>query len=104
MFPPLQDLYRIAPELVLCAFGMLVMLIDPFVAAGKKRSMGWLAFVGTLAALASLRWAALNQGSAYSGLFRVDMFSLFVHAIVIGVAALHPSHGCHHQRPAPAGR
>ena len=88
MFPPLQDLYRIAPELVLCAFGMLVMLIDPFVPAGRKRSMGWLAFVGTLAALASLRWAALNQGSAYSGLFRVDMFSLFVHGIVIGVAAL----------------
>ncbi|HEV2488283.1 MAG TPA: hypothetical protein VGT03_00620, partial [Candidatus Acidoferrales bacterium] len=60
MFPPLQDLYRIAPELVLCAFGMLVMLIDPFVPAARKRSMGWLAFVGTLVALASLRWAALN--------------------------------------------
>jgi len=88
MFPPLQDLYRIAPELVLCAFGMLVMLIDPFVAAGRKRSMGWLALAGTLVALASLRWAAMNQGSAYSGLFRMDMFSLFVHAIVIGVSAL----------------
>ncbi|MGH9864063.1 MAG: NADH-quinone oxidoreductase subunit N [Candidatus Acidiferrales bacterium] len=88
MFPPLQDLYRIAPELVLCTFGMLVMLIDPFVPAGRKRSMGWLAFVGTLVALGSMHWAAMNQGSAYSGLLRIDMFSLFVHAIVIGVAAL----------------
>ncbi|HEV2616779.1 MAG TPA: NADH-quinone oxidoreductase subunit N [Candidatus Acidoferrales bacterium] len=88
MFPPLQDLYRIAPELVLCAFGMLVMLIDPFVPVGRKRSMGWLAFAGALVALASMHWAAMNQGSAYSGLFRTDMFSLFVHGIVIGVAAL----------------
>lgn len=88
MFPPLQDLYRIAPEVVLCAFGMLIMVIDPFVAAGHKRSMGWLGFAGTLVALASLRWAAMNAGSAYSGLLRMDMFSLFVHGIVISVAAL----------------
>lgn len=88
MFPPVQDLYRLAPEIVLCFFGMLIMLIDPFVPAGRKRSMGWLGFAGTLAALASLRWAALHMGSAYSGLLRMDMFSLFVHCIVIGVAAL----------------
>ena len=88
MFPPLQDLYRIAPELVLCGFGMLIMVIDPFVPAGHKRSMGWLGFAGTLVALASLRWAAMNTGPAYSGLLRMDMFSLFVHGIVISVAAL----------------
>ena len=88
MFPPLQDLYRLAPEIVLCAFGMLIMLIDPFVPAGRRRSMGWLAFAGTLAALASLRWAAMNTSSAYSGLLRMDTFSLFVHGIVISVAAL----------------
>jgi len=34
MLPPLQDLYRIAPEIVLCAFGMLVM----FLAAGTARA------------------------------------------------------------------
>ncbi len=88
MFPPLQDLYRIAPEIVLCFFGILIMLIDPFVPAGRKRSMGWLAFVGTLVALASLRFMFTHLGSAYSGLLRVDVFSLFVHGIVIVVAAL----------------
>lgn len=87
-FPPLQDLYRLAPEIVLCVFGMLIMLIDPFVAEGRKRAMGWLGFAGTLVALGSLRVAALHSGPAYSGLYRMDMFSLFVHAIVIGVAAL----------------
>jgi NADH-quinone oxidoreductase subunit N len=88
MFPPLQDLYRIGPEIVLCVFGMLIMLIDPFVPAGRKRSMGWLGFAGTLVALASLRWAFLNRGSAYSDLLRMDTFSLFVHGIVISVAAI----------------
>ncbi len=88
MFPPLQDLYRIAPEIALCVFGILIMLIDPFVPAGRKRSMGWLAFVGTLVALASLRFMFTHLGSAYSGLLRVDIFSLFVHGIVIAVAAL----------------
>ncbi|MGB6076492.1 MAG: hypothetical protein WBG29_12710, partial [Candidatus Acidiferrales bacterium] len=88
MFPPVQDLYRIAPEIVLCLFGMLIMLIDPFIPAGRQRAMGWLAFVGTLGAFASLRWMFMNPGSAYSGLLRADTFSLFVHGIVIAVAAL----------------
>jgi NADH-quinone oxidoreductase subunit N len=88
MFPPIQDLYRIAPEIVLCFFGMLIMLIDPFVPARRKRSMGWLALIGTLVAFASLRFMFMNPGSAYSGLLRADTFSLFVHGIVIAVAAL----------------
>jgi NADH-quinone oxidoreductase subunit N len=88
MFPPVQDLYRIAPEIVLCLFGMLIMLIDPFVPAGRQRTMGWLAFAGTLGAFASLGWMFMNPGSAYSGLLRADTFSLFVHGIVIAVAAL----------------
>lgn len=88
MFPPLHDLYRIAPEIVLCFFGILIMLIDPFIPAGRKRSMGWLAFAGTLVALASLRCMFTHLGPAYSGLLRVDIFSLFVHGIVISVAAL----------------
>ncbi len=88
MFPPLQVLYRIGPEIVLAFFGMLIMLIDPFVPASRKRSLGWLGFAGTLVALGSLRWAFLNRGSAYSDLLRMDTFSLFVHGIVIVVAAV----------------
>ncbi|MGB0034249.1 MAG: NADH-quinone oxidoreductase subunit N, partial [Candidatus Acidiferrales bacterium] len=39
-------------------------------------------------ALASVRCAALDPGTAYSDLIRVDHFSIFVHVIVIGAAAL----------------
>ena len=73
---------------MLCVFGMLIMLIDPYIAEGRKRAMGWLGFAGTLVALASLRVASAYSGPAYSGLYRMDTFSLFVHGIVIGVAAL----------------
>jgi NADH-quinone oxidoreductase subunit N len=83
---PLEDLYLVAPELVLCASGILIMLVDPFVA--RKRAMGWLAFIGTLAGLGSIRCMALHRGPAYSGLIRADEFSIFLHCVVVGVAAL----------------
>ena len=84
----LKDLYRVAPEVVLCASGILIMLIDPFVPLRRKQAMGWLGFAGALGALASIRLAARHRGMAYGSLIRVDDFSLFLHAVVIGVAAL----------------
>jgi NADH-quinone oxidoreductase subunit N len=84
----IANLHRVAPEVVLCAFGVLIMLLDPFVGAGKKRNLGFLAFAGSLAALASVRIMASDPGAAYNSLMRVDQFSIFVHVVVIGAAAL----------------
>ena len=85
---PMEDVCRLAPELALCGFGMLIMLIDPFVSMRRKGAMGWLAFVGALAALGGIYIEARHRGLAYAGLFRVDDFSLFLHGVVIGAAAL----------------
>ena len=82
------NLERLAPEVVLCFFGVLIMVVDPFVRAARKRSLGWLGLIGALGALGSIRVAALDPGLAYSGLMRVDAFSVFVHVIVIGATAL----------------
>jgi NADH-quinone oxidoreductase subunit N len=89
-FPAEQiaNIQRVAPEIALCFFGVLIMMVDPFVGATRKRSLGWLGFIGALAALGCVRVAAWNPGSAYSELMRVDAFSIFVHVIVIGAAAL----------------
>jgi NADH-quinone oxidoreductase subunit N len=84
----LTDLYRLAPEIVLCGFGILIMVVDPFVSAAHKKAMGWLGFIGAIAALAAIRLSSQNPGMAYQGLVRVDAFSVFLHVIVIGVAAL----------------
>jgi len=88
MFPPIQDLYRIAPEIVLCVFGMLVMLLAPVVPKARHGVLTGLSLVGAVLALASTYYPLTQPGLAYSGLFRADAFSLFVHWIVIGVAFL----------------
>jgi NADH-quinone oxidoreductase subunit N len=89
-FPAEQfsNLHRLAPEIILCLFGLLIMLLDPFLGRGKQRILGWVGFLGTLAALASLRFMYFDQGTAYNGLIQADTFSIFVHAVVIGAAAL----------------
>jgi NADH-quinone oxidoreductase subunit N len=90
MIPASQiaNLHRVAPELVLCAFGILVMILDPFLGAARQRTLAWIAFAGTLVALASVYIASVDRGPAYSNLIYADGFSLFVHVIVIGAAAL----------------
>ena len=88
MFPPLQDLYRIAPELVLCAFGMLVMFLAPIVPKARHGVLATISLLGAALALAATRYMALYPGAAYSGLVRADAFSIFVHLVVIGVAFL----------------
>ncbi len=84
----IANLRRIAPEIVLCIFGMIVMIVDPFVKPASRRALGWLAFAGTLVALASVHVAAAEMGFAYSRLISTDNFSIFVHVIVIVAAGL----------------
>jgi NADH-quinone oxidoreductase subunit N len=88
MFPPIQDLYRIAPEIVLCGFGMLVMLLAPLVPKARQSVLAGVALVGAALALVATIFPAMHQGVAYSGLLRADSFSLFVHWIVCGAAFL----------------
>jgi NADH-quinone oxidoreductase subunit N len=79
---------RLLPEIVLCVFGLLIMAVDPFIAVVRQRILGWLGFVGALASLAAVYFPAHNQGMAYSDLISADMFSVFVHVVVITAAAL----------------
>ena len=88
MFPPIQDLYRIAPEIVLCGFGMLVMLLAPVVPKARHGVLAGISLLGAVLALAATFYPSMYPGLAYSGLFRADSFSLFVHWIVCGVAFL----------------
>lgn len=84
----IDNLQRLAPELILCFFGILIMVVDPFLGAARQRVLGWVAFIGTLAALGGVWVASHDLGYAYSNLIRTDQFSIFVHVVVIGAAAL----------------
>jgi NADH-quinone oxidoreductase subunit N len=78
MVPGLTDIYRVLPELVWCASGVLLMLLQPFL---KNRQMlTFLAMVG--AAIGTLSTFIGIPGSGFSGLIQFDTYSLFFHWLV----------------------
>ena len=83
------DYIRILPEIVLSAFGILIMLLDPLVDEQKsQQTLGLIGFVGTLAGLVSTWYMAQFPGPAFSNMVRVDGFSVFFHFLVIAIAAV----------------
>src|SRR5579863_7506047 len=87
--PQSVDYVRILPELVLSAFGILVMVLDPLVDEEKsQKTLGLIAFVGALAALLTTWYMAQSPGLAFSNMVRVDTFSVFFHFLVIAIAAV----------------
>jgi len=87
--PQTEDYIRILPELVLSIFGISVMVLDPLVDEEKsQKSLGLIAFVGTLVALASTWYMSQSPGLAFSNTIRVDSFSIFFTVLVIAIAGV----------------
>ncbi|HSZ60507.1 MAG TPA: NADH-quinone oxidoreductase subunit N [Terriglobales bacterium] len=87
--PPLVDYIRILPELILTVFGMMIMIVDPLLDPESSRdSLGTIALVGALAALASTYWMAQNPGTAFTNMIRVEPFSVFFHVLIIAIAVV----------------
>ncbi len=87
--PQAADYMRILPELVLSIFGMLVMVVDPLLDQDKShQTLGTIALLGTLAAMASTFWMARYPGTAFWNMVRVEGFSVFFHFVVIAIAAV----------------
>ena len=62
----ISNMHRLAPEIILCLFGIVIMVADPFVPAAHKRALGWLAFIGTFGGLLGIHLLAYDPGMAYS--------------------------------------
>jgi len=89
IIPQGVDYVRILPELILSAFGIVVMLLDPLVDEEKsQKTLGLIAFVGTIAGLLSTWYVARSPGIAFSNMIRVDSFSVFFHILIIAIAAV----------------
>ena len=58
------NLHRIAPEIILCFFGIVIMLLDPVLGPKRQRALGWVAFVGTLAAISGVHLMDMQQPQA----------------------------------------
>jgi NADH-quinone oxidoreductase subunit N len=88
MFPARTDLLRLSPEIILCASGILLMLVEPFLKTVRRRVLVPIAAAASVLALFATIYPALHPGEAFSGLLRVDGFSVFIHGIVEIVALL----------------
>lgn len=87
--PQGTDYVRILPELVLSIFGIAVMMLDPLVDEEKsQKTLGLIAFVGSIAALISTWYMAQSPGLAFSNTIRIDSFSVFFTFLVIAIAAV----------------
>ncbi len=82
------DLLRILPEIVLSAFGVLIMVLEPFVPAGHKKLLGWLALVGVLGGGAATVRTSFDPGLAFGGSLAADAFSFYFIYLFLLVAAL----------------
>ena len=87
--PQNADYIRILPVLILSVFGILIMILDPLVDEEKsQKTLGVIAFFGTLAGLFSTWYMAQSPGLAFYGTIRVDGFSTFFNFLVIAIAAV----------------
>ena len=87
---PVPDIARVLPELALTLTGVAVMLIDASAPAPwPRRMLGWVAAIGTTAAL----WASVWQISLLSspdptGFFstvETSSFTIFFHVLICGI-------------------
>jgi len=84
---PVPDIFRILPEVVLTLTGVGVMLIDASLPAGwARRSLGWVAALGTTLALwASLWQLSLPVGTAFYSTVETSPFTIFFHVLICGI-------------------
>src|SRR5579859_2035067 len=95
---PIQtvDYIRMLPELVLTAFGIIVMMADPLLKPGASRKgLGLIALGGSIAAIAAtfcqIAWTARDASFANPGWFgmvRVDSFAIFFHLLIPAISGV----------------
>ncbi len=84
MIPHTGDFLRVLPELIWCGFGVLLMLLQPFLK--HRQGLTLLAMIGAAAGTLSTFFGI--PGSGFGGLIQFDTFSLFFHWLIGLVAFL----------------
>ncbi|HKE33957.1 MAG TPA: NADH-quinone oxidoreductase subunit N [Candidatus Acidoferrum sp.] len=86
MFPQAIDMQRVLPELIWCGFGLLVMLLQPFVRS--RQFFTFVALLGSLAGTIAAFTALVHGGPGFFGLVQSDAFSFFFRLLVGTVSFL----------------
>ncbi|HTS60310.1 MAG TPA: NADH-quinone oxidoreductase subunit N [Terriglobales bacterium] len=87
--PQASDYIRVLPEIVLSLFGMAIMVLDPLLKERRRQStLGTIALLGSLAALAATWFQAQSPGFAFWNMIQVDAFTTFFHFLIVAVTAV----------------
>jgi NADH-quinone oxidoreductase subunit N len=78
MIPRTQDILGVLPELIWCGFGLLLMLLQPFLK--NRQALTFFAMLG--ASLGTLSTFFAGSGIGFGGLVMFDTYSLFFHWLV----------------------
>ena len=89
VIPQAADYVRILPEIVLAIFGMIVMVLDPFIDERRNQTtLGIIALVGSLAALVATLFQSQYPGLGFWNMVQVDSFSVFFHFLVAAITVV----------------
>ena len=84
------DLRPILPAAIVAVTGLVVLLVQAFTAKGRSAPSAALSVAGLAAALVSVWMLATGgaRGAVLAGAVTADDFSLFLHALILSVAAI----------------
>jgi NADH-quinone oxidoreductase subunit N len=84
------DLRPLAPAAIVAVTGLVVLLAQAFTPKGKESPSAALSLAGLAAAFASVWLLATGSGlgTVMAGAVTADALSLFLHAVVLGIAAV----------------
>jgi len=87
-FAGTEDVLRLSPILMACGFGIVIMVVEPFVAAARRHLVAYLGVLGALASIACVFISAEHMGWSYSSLVEVDYLSIFMFFAVFSFSFL----------------
>ncbi|HEX4808647.1 MAG TPA: NADH-quinone oxidoreductase subunit N, partial [Bryobacteraceae bacterium] len=79
---------RFLPEILLTAFGVLIMILEVLTSERQKANLGKLALIGIAAAFLANIYAYANAGAAFQNMIIVDAFGTFFRGLVLVVGFL----------------
>lgn len=86
---PEIDLYLIAPEIIIAAFGFLVLLVDVFAPKGEKKGyLGVLSLIGVVIAFFYTLPLVGSGETGFEGMFTSDGFAIFFKITILIIAFL----------------
>src|SRR5260221_440056 len=88
LMPSPEELLRFLPELILSAFGTLLMVLTPIAKNRWPNAFGNLSILAILGAIGAAVWAYDDPGPAFNDMLIVDGFATFFRVLVLAVGAM----------------